>query len=349
MSDVISHKCPNCDGPLLFDPSNQTFHCEYCLSVFNEQDLDATAQKKSAENLTHTSSELFNLYDCPSCGAEIVTDDTTAATFCYYCHNPVVLKDRVSGEFLPNNILPFKISEDEAKEQFLSWAKSKKFIPEDFFDESQIEKITGIYFPYWKTDATTKGRVDATGTKITVWRVGETEYTRTRKYKLTRGGKIEFRDLIKNALQKNTKQLMIESVQPFPLTDVTNFDSKYLSGFQAEKRDLEFSDIEPSLTGELSHYTQNILENEMQGFTTISTTYHDSQIINQSNKYLLLPVWVVTYQSETSDEPFYYAMNGVTGKTSGKLPLNKPKLIGTSISIGVLVTLLILVGGYLLF
>ena len=349
MSDVLSHKCPNCDGPLLFDPSNQTFHCEYCLSVFKETDLDTKEQVESSENLSHTSQEVFNLYDCPSCGAEIVTDDTTAATFCYYCHNPVVLKDRVSGEFLPNNILPFRISKDEAKEQFLSWAKSKKFIPKDFFDASQIEKITGIYFPYWKTDAKTKGRVDATGTKITVWQVGETEYTRTRKYKLTRGGTIEFRDIVKNALKKNIKQQMIESVQPFPIQEVTNFDSKYLSGFQAEKRDMEFIDIEPVLNNELSSYTQNILENQMQGFTTISTNYHESRVLNQSNKYLLLPVWVVTYQSDTSEEPYYYAMNGVTGKTSGKLPINKPKLVSVSVLIGLIVIILILGGGYLLF
>ena len=31
------------------------------------------------------------------CGAEVVTDATTAATFCYYCHNPVVLSGKLSG------------------------------------------------------------------------------------------------------------------------------------------------------------------------------------------------------------------------------------------------------------
>lgn len=349
MSEVFSHKCPNCDGPLLFDPSNQTFHCEYCLSVFTEDSLESSNEQETAENLNQTSEELFNLYDCPSCGAEIVTDDTTAATFCYYCHNPVVLKDRVSGEFLPNNILPFKISKEQAKENFLSWTKSKKFIPKDFFNASQIEKITGIYFPYWKTDAEAKARLDATGTKITVWRVGDTEYTRTRKYKLTRGGTISFRNIIKNALKKNSKQLMIESVQPFPLNDVTSFDSKYLSGFQAEKRDIEFQELEPSLTNEISRYTRDILENEMNGFTTISINQHKSKVLSQSNKYLLLPVWVVTYQSDKSEEPYYYAMNGVTGRTSGKLPINKPKLIGASLFLGIIIALLILGGGALLF
>ncbi len=37
------------------------------------------------------------VYICPSCGAEVVTDATTAATFCYYCHNPVVLSEKLTG------------------------------------------------------------------------------------------------------------------------------------------------------------------------------------------------------------------------------------------------------------
>ena len=47
------------------------------------------------------------IYNCPSCGAEIVTDATTAATFCYYCHNPVVLGKRLEGKYLPNKVIPF--------------------------------------------------------------------------------------------------------------------------------------------------------------------------------------------------------------------------------------------------
>lgn len=347
---VISHKCPNCDGPLLFDPEKQQFHCEYCLSVFTETDLSETEQVTSAENIQETSHETFNLYDCPSCGAEVVTDETTAATFCYYCHNPVVLKDRISGEFLPNNILPFAISKDQAKESFINWTNKKKFIPKGFFDASQIDKITGIYFPYWKTDAQFKGRIRATGTKITIWRVGETEYTRTRRYKLSRGGSAKFFDLIKNALQKNEKQLMIESVQPFPMENISNFDSKFLSGFQAEKRDLEFSQIEQMVNNELSHYTENLLKNQINGFTSVHVKNKEINLINQSNKYLLLPVWIVTYPNhDNQDEPYYYAMNGVTGKTSGKLPINKPKLIGASLTLGVIIMLIVLLGGYWLF
>lgn len=88
------------------------------------------------------------LYTCPSCGAEIVTDETTAATFCYYCHNPVILSGRLSGEFHPDYVIPFAMEKKRAVEIFEQWMKKKRFVPKAFYSEDQIEKISGVYFPY---------------------------------------------------------------------------------------------------------------------------------------------------------------------------------------------------------
>ena len=84
---AITYKCPNCDGGLIFDPSSQKYHCEFCLSDFTQEELDVPEPEDSQAVL----------YTCPSCGAQIVTDETTAATFCYYCHNPVVLSGKLTG------------------------------------------------------------------------------------------------------------------------------------------------------------------------------------------------------------------------------------------------------------
>ena len=95
---VVSYKCPNCGAELEFDPKTQKFGCEYCASQFTKEELDRIRpsrrrlislkiRKKPKKN----GAEEAVVYSCPSCGAEIVTDATTAATFCYYCHNPVVL------------------------------------------------------------------------------------------------------------------------------------------------------------------------------------------------------------------------------------------------------------------
>ena len=46
---VISFKCPNCDGELIFDPETQKYKCEYCGSKFTQAELDALQPAESKE------------------------------------------------------------------------------------------------------------------------------------------------------------------------------------------------------------------------------------------------------------------------------------------------------------
>ena len=113
--DVKLYKCPNCGADLKFDPDKQLFCCDYCLGEFNQQQINQMIQQqaesqqdeqrklneeikrnekaaqegKSPEQQMKEDefSENTRLYQCPSCGAEIVSDMNTAASFCYFCHN----------------------------------------------------------------------------------------------------------------------------------------------------------------------------------------------------------------------------------------------------------------------
>ena len=92
MSETIAtYKCPNCDAGLIFNAEEQRFSCEFCLSHFTMEELDATASAERAEQIERENAEFsdeLREYHCPSCGAEVVMDKSTAADFCYYCHNP---------------------------------------------------------------------------------------------------------------------------------------------------------------------------------------------------------------------------------------------------------------------
>ncbi len=142
---VISFKCPNCDGELIFDPASGAYKCEYCGSKFTQAELDAMKpaeeQEKPAGSMDGSQSsentdgaqekkteEEAVIYTCPSCGAQIVTDATTAATFCYYCHNPVVLSGRLSGNYMPNKVIPFAIDRKEAEKRFMEKVGRTKFV-----------------------------------------------------------------------------------------------------------------------------------------------------------------------------------------------------------------------------
>ena len=359
MSEVMVHKCPNCDGPLTFNPTTQLFHCGYCSSDFTEEDITSLVSSKSeqievevldetTDDPNDTTISTLELFSCPTCGAEVVTEETTAATFCYYCHNPVVLAGRVSGDYLPESVVPFAIERQEAIEAFLKWGKGKKFAPKDFFDNEQVEKISGVYFPYWVVDGDMSGTYRANAKNIRVWIAGDMEMTETKYFNVVREGQISFKNLVKNALKKNSKVAMIDSVQPFDLTKAKPFSSKYLSGFLADKRDVDYEEIQGEVQAELQSYGTSMMKNTVTGFTQVYQENMSYPSFTDKQTYVLLPIWILTYRGKNTppDEPFYYAMNGETGKISGKLPVDKKRLFMRSAWIFALVFILLLIGGW---
>ncbi len=356
---VVSYKCPHCGGELIFSPTTQKYKCEYCLSDFSQEELEALKPEEGSEekavnfeedtqeeNTTEKETQEAVIYHCPSCGAEIVTDETTAATFCYYCHNPVVLSGRVSGEFLPDKIIPFAIDKKQATEKFLDYVHSKKFVPKAFFNKQQIEKISGVYFPYWMVDMDMEGSMQAEGRNVRVWRSGDTEYTETKVYRVEREGDVHLEDITKNALKKSNAKLA-EGVLPYDVSKVQKFHMGFLSGFLAEKRDIERTELNKQVQQEANEYGEKILRGTVKGYSSISVKSCHLNQTQENWDYTMLPVWTVTYKGKNG-KMYYYSMNGQDGKVYGELPIDYKKVwILGGIVFGV-VLILALMGGYLL-
>ena len=350
---VVTFKCPNCGGDLQFDPASQKFRCEYCSSEFTQEEAAAANQQVAESKQQEEKDESKNdreafeeadLYLCPSCGAEIVTDATTAAAFCFYCHNPVILQGKLSGQYRPDKIIPFAVDKKEAVDSFLKYVKKKRFIPKNFFCKEQIEKISGIYFPFWQYDCKTEGDWHGEAKRIRVYRTGNMEHTETKVYHLDRGAEVEFRELTRNALNKENRQL-VEAVQPFRLEETKDFSMEYLSGFLAEKRDIEKSDLAEELHKEVQKHSADMVKSSVHGYDTVSSLESEFHIQGENWKYLLVPVWVLTYRG-MNDKIYYYAMNGQTRKISGELPIDKKKVIKLFFGVFTVVFLLMLLGGY---
>ncbi len=352
---VVSFKCPNCGGELVFDPTTQKYKCEYCFSDFTQEELEVFAAKeleKASEEIieekvvAEDSGEEGNLYSCPSCGAEIVTDATTAATFCYYCHNPVVLAGKLSGEYLPKQIIPFKIDKKQAQEKFLSYVKSKKFVPKNFFNKKQIELLSGVYFPYWVCDCDIDGSVSGEAKKIRIWRVGDTEHTETKIYHVERSGNVHLEDIMRNALKKANHEL-VDGVLPFRMDEVKDFNMGYLSGFVAEKRDMEIAEFEQEISEEAKKYGENLLRDTVQGYTHVSLNRNTMKMDKMDWSYVMLPVWTVTYKGRDG-KTYYYSMNGQTGNIYGELPISFARVYKIAGAIAAAVFAFGLIGGALI-
>lgn len=323
---ALTYKCPNCGAGLVFDAEKQSFVCKFCISEFTEAELKNTEAEKKAkedERREREFNESVDRYTCPSCGAEIIADKSTAAELCYYCHNPVVLSGKLSGAYRPSRIVPFKFDKAEAKRVFLDFAKKKIFCPSDYFSDDNSEKISGVYYPFWVTDADTEARLDSTAFRVRTWVGGDYQYTETSRFDVKRGGRVHFEDITTSAISAEDKK-MLEGILPYPKNCHIDFSMPYLQGFVAKKRDLERPALESEVFARMKDYSETLLRNTVQGYTRVETDSVGLSVNASRWDYTLMPVWILTYKK--GEKTYVYAMNGSTGKIYGELPVSPVKL-----------------------
>lgn len=342
---TVSIKCPNCGGGLQFDPAAQNYECEYCLSKFTQEELEKIAPEAAPEKEDGMSEPEPVVYLCPSCGAEIVTDETTAASFCFYCQNPVILQGRLKGNYQPDYVIPFAINREKAKEIFLGWLKKKQFVPSDFYSPKQIEKMTGVYFPYWLYSCQVDGRLEGEGTRLRIWRAGDLQYTETQRYDVSRAGIMQIDHVTRNALKKADKKL-VEGVMPFDTKSIKPFSMGFLSGFFAEKRDMEQEQFSAEVEQEIQDFATGSLKGSIGDYSNVKIRNQEARIRNPHWEYALLPVWTLTYKEAKTGNIYYFACNGQSGKVCGKLPVDTKKLSLFFVEIFVPLLAVLLAVGY---
>ncbi len=343
---AVSFNCLNCGAELEFNADKQKLCCEFCLSEYTEEEF--------SKSMIHAQNEEFcehmQEYMCPNCGAEFLTDDETAAGICTYCHSPVVLKGKLAGQMKPDKIIPFKYGKEEAENKFLKFIKHRMFLPNDFKSRKHADKISGVYYPFWVTDADTYAQLNANCTKVRVWRVGDTEYTETTRFNVRRSGDIHFEDIVSSAISSEDKE-MLEGILPYPSDSHEDFSMPYISGFSAKKRNIDTKELSSEVRGRMNDYAETLLRNTVNGYVSTSVISQGVNINRIRWEYTLMPVWVLNYK--TKKRTYTYAMNGYTGKIYGKLPLSMKKLllacVGAFSAVTALITLIGGIGGGVFF
>ena len=329
-TNVLEYKCPCCDAPLIFGEELQQMKCEYCDTTF---DLDAVrsynqpmAQQdeglhwQESESSTWTDEEAGQLqtYLCSSCAGELVTTDTTAATFCPYCGNPTILPGRLSGNVKPDYIIPFRSGKEDAKAAFLKLCKGKPLLPKLFTQQQQIERITGIYVPFWLYDCKADFSGTYKATRLHHWSDANYNYTKTDHFQLRRCADAQFVRIPMDGSRKMDDAIM-ESIEPYDYSGLTDFDTAYLSGFLAEKYDVESRDGESRIRERVDSSMNSMVSDSMIGYATTLPVHKLLNITETAAKYALLPVWILT--TRYKDKVYTFAMNGQTGKITGTFPI----------------------------
>lgn len=350
--ETLENRCPSCTASISFNPKIGKWKCEYCGGEFDLGEMKKHSDNASVDNKNIERSKQQDVdmseyvtYHCESCGAEIITDEQTAATFCVYCGATAILKSKLSGKFTPELIIPFKNTKEDAISKFKSLSKGRLLVPKDFISEKNIEKIRGIYIPFWLYDIKTSGDLHMVGINTTSWTMGNKRYVKTDKYKVVRGGTIEYNNIPIDGSKRFDNDIM-SSIEPFNFNDAVQYNHAYLSGFYAERYDEDTTELFKRASERATNSAIERFKQEAREYQSLMVESNSFKNKEEKRAYALLPVWMVNIKYKNKIHTF--AMNGQTGEFIGNIPLDMNKTIMYSIIIFIASVLLIIAISYLI-
>lgn len=362
-TQVTNYQCPACTGPLHYSAKSGKLECDYCGSSFDVAEVEALYARKEAEAAAAkqaadakaeaaqaakaeaaeaaaasggwdtsdisrdwgAEADGLRVYSCPSCGAELICDQSTAATACPYCGNPAIVPGQFSGALRPDSILPFRLSKDDAVQALRAHYKGKPFLPRSFTSANHIEQIQGVYVPFWLFDGGAEGAASYRASNTNVFVSGDYEITETRHYHVVRAGALAFEKIPVDASSKMPDDHM-DSIEPFDYAQLRPFSTAYLPGYLADKYDVTIDDSRDRADTRCRETLAQALRDTVTGYGACVTEREDIALRRGKVHYALLPVWMLSTKWRGQD--FLFAMNGQTGKLVGDLPTDRGRFWG---------------------
>ncbi len=344
--------CPGCGAAMTFDPDTQRLTCAHCGNSMSMEEAELQSQKNQSGDAADTAGSSngetekdekldFKVYKCPTCGAEILTDKYTSATMCSFCGNPGLMEDRIEGILKPSYIIPFTLDKDKAADIFRKWTKSGHLTPSDFNSTNTIEKMTGMYVPYWMYDFKVKVNMHAHATKETRKVSGDYEHIYTHHYDVVRDAVGDYNKIPADASEKLDDDMM-DTLEPFKYENLIGFQDSYLLGYQAERYNFTSDELEDRAKKRAFEYAEKEVRKSISGYNSVNVVSKNTEVRSVKAAYAMLPVWILNYRYNKKN--YTIAINGQTGKLVGTLPISKGKAwISFLVSTGIVFTVLSIV------
>ena len=334
MGDVVNFKCPCCAAPLSFSGETGEMTCKYCDSSFTMEQVKAAEAAEAAAGeasleMTWSSTEQALIQDengkvagyiCPSCGAQMVADEHTAATECPYCGNPAVIPQSFEGMYRPDLMIPFAVDKEKAKAKLTDFTKGKKLLPKSFTANNRIEDITGVYVPFWLYSCHADGYVAYEGVRSKTWEDQQFVYTKKDHYRLTRQGEMDFAQIPVDASSQMDDATM-DSLEPYDLSKAVDYDAAYFSGYLANRYDVEEKDAQPRANDRVLNTFRSKMREQVGDYEEVSPKGESIRLTGARAEYAMLPVWMMT--TKYKGDSYTFAINGQTGKMTGSLPVDQ--------------------------
>ena len=336
------HRCPHCgSSDVSLDTKEGKLKCNYCKTLFEAKSDNALGGVEGMKGETRgegaediiPGEDIVKTFRCPSCGAEVVinTEESTSAS-CHWCKHVFSVNEKISNGAVPDLVLPFKITKEEAEKKIKACFKENEIsVDADFASQFNASDTRGVYFPYLIVDVnghlTMRGQGEISN--------GGKSYDGAEIYDLTREFDILVDDLTVESSAKRLNQdtcinsnNIINAILPYDTENAVAWDANYLRGFASEKRNTNVDNLKEIVALQTGDIARNRAKTETAAQYDRGIRWDKEHLGIKGTKWkaAYLPVWLYSYKrpAETSDERIYYiALNGRTGEIAACLPDKK--------------------------
>ena len=351
------NKCPKCGSTdISVNSINGHLRCNFCRYEFElekitgmQEDiskLTGQVMTSGTQDIVADANDIVTL-KCSSCGAEVVIDTASAVQArCHWCRNTLSINEQIPNGSIPDVVLPFAVSKEDAKSQIEKFVGKRKFFAHPkFTKEFTTENIMGVYFPYMVID------VNAHSTLIGQGEHKVRQYTRkegdknvtyydAELYNVERDFDIAIEGLtVESSIDKLDKQAkdkttnVINAIMPFDIENCVKYNATYLKGYNSEKRDTNVEQLKPLAESQAKDIAKFAANDTLKDYDRgVAWSTEQITIKGEQWKAAYFPVWLYSYQQEKGDKKIlhYVAVNARTKETMGSVPIYMPKLIGIS-------------------
>lgn len=336
--------CSNCGSDMSFAPTEGKMICDHC---GNEEPIEVEDGPWNGESVGEGSALVENDFEaalrgevdaaemeetrvsaCPSCGAQVQFDGADHSQECPFCATPVVADTGTHRHIKPKGLVPFQLTEREAKKAMNDWLGGLWFAPGGLKDYARKESsLDGIYVPYWTYDADTN--TSYRGQKGTAYYVtvkgpdGKPRQERRIRWTRASGRVSRFFDDILVLASKSLPKRYTDALAPWDLSALAEYRPEFLSGFRAEGYTVELDEgmveARAIMNAQIERDIRRDIGGDAQKIDAMNTHVDDVTF-----KHILLPVWIAAYKYR--DKSYRFVVNAQSGKVQGERPYSWGKI-----------------------
>ena len=239
---AVKHSCDGCGALMVYDAATQGLKCPFCGGtkgiprdeefVAVEQALDDVAPSRRRADAPKT-------FHCERCGAEVTYAGATVSAACPFCGSQQVVERKGDVDrILPQAVVPFAVTLEDAKRRWREWLGHGIFRPRRLREVASGEALKGVYLPYWTFDTHVYSQWTAlAGYHYTVTvGFGKDARTETRtRWVPASGDRREFYDDVLVCASKGVDERLLAKAQEYVLSALQPYRSDYLQGWAAEE------------------------------------------------------------------------------------------------------------------